>query len=109
MFSTLISAYQIMKDGWDPARSNTLVMWTDSGDTTHDGPTLEATLRELERISDVTRPMRVILLGLGPGVDMVQLEALAEATGGAAFSIQDPSQIQTVFLRALLALPPAPA
>jgi hypothetical protein len=106
MFETLLAAYQEMKDGWDPHRSNTLVMWTDSGDTKQGGPTLEETLRELERMRDLTRPIRVVLQGLGPDVNMQHLEALAEATGGAAFQITNPDDIQGVFLRALLALPP---
>jgi hypothetical protein len=106
MFETLLAAYQEMKDGWDPHRSNTLVMWTDSGDTKQGGLTLEETLRELERMRDLTRPIRVVLQGLGPDVNMEHLEALAEATGGAAFQITNPDDIQGVFLRALLALPP---
>lgn len=106
LFETLLAAYQEMKEGWDPNRSNTLVMWTDSGSTKAGGLTLELALRELERLTDLTRPIRVILLGLGPDADMAQLQALAEATGGGAFQILDPTQIETIFLRALLALPP---
>lgn len=104
---TLLAAYEEMKQGWDPARSNTLVLWTDTGSTKPGGLALDETLRELERLADLTRPVRVILLGLGPDADMTQLEALAEATGGGAFQVLDPSQIETIFLRALLALPPA--
>ena len=107
MFETLLAAYREMKEGWDPTRSNTLVLWTDGGSSKQGGLTLEQTLRELEGLTDVTRPIRVILIGLGPDADMEQLEALATATGGGAFQIPDPSQIQLVFLRALLALPPA--
>lgn len=107
MFETLLAAYEEMKDGWDETRSNTLVMWTDSGSTKQGGLTLEETLRELERLADITRPVRVILLGLGPDADMEQLEALAEATGGAAFQVNNPNDIGLIFLRALLALPPA--
>jgi hypothetical protein len=107
MFEVLLAAYQEMKDGWDPHRSNTLVIWTDSGDTKVGGITLEETLRELERMRDLTRPIRVVLQGLGPDVNMEHLHALAGATGGAAFQIENPAQIQDVFLRALLALPPA--
>jgi hypothetical protein len=107
MFETLLAAYEEMKDGWDETRSNTLVMWTDSGSTKQDGLTLDETLRELERLTDITRPIRVILLGLGPDADMEQLEALAHATGGAAFPVNDPAEINLIFLRALLALPPA--
>ncbi|HEY8453620.1 MAG TPA: hypothetical protein VIL54_15750 [Natronosporangium sp.] len=108
LFETLLAAYREMKDGYDPSRSNTLVIWTDSGQTKSGGLTLEQTLRELERQADLTRPIRVILLGLGPDADMATLQALANATGGAAFQIPDPAQIETIFLRALLALPPEP-
>jgi hypothetical protein len=107
MFETLLAAYRAMKEGWDANRSNTLVLWTDSGSTKQGGLTLEETLRELERLADLTRPIRVILLGLGPDANMEQLEALAAATGGGAFPIPDPSEIEIIFLRALLALPPA--
>ncbi|MFS8520130.1 MAG: VWA domain-containing protein [Micromonosporaceae bacterium] len=108
LFETLLAAYRAMKEGYDPSRSNTLVMWTDGGQSKSGGLTLQQTLRELERLADLTRPIRVILLGLGPGADMAQLQALADATGGAAFQIPDPAQIETIFLRALLALPPEP-
>jgi hypothetical protein len=50
----------------------------------------------------VTRPIRVILLGLGPDADLAQLEAIATATGGGAFHLNDPDEIALVFLRALL-------
>jgi hypothetical protein len=108
LFETLLAAYQEMKDGWDPHRSNTLVMWTDSGSTKQGGLTLDETLRDLERLTDLTRPIRVILLGLGTDANMEHLEALADATGGAAFQVTEPDQIESIFLRALLALPPAP-
>lgn len=108
LFETLLAAYREMQEGWDPERSNTLVIWTDSPSNKVGGLTLEETLRELERMRDVTRPVRVILLGLGPDADMAQLEALAAATGGGAFAVPEPGVIETVFLRALLALPPAP-
>jgi hypothetical protein len=102
MFETLLAAYREMQEGYDPTRSNTLIMWTDSGGTKAGGLTLAETLTELERTADVTRPIRVILLGLGPDADLVQLEAIADTTGGGAFHLTDPDEIALVFLRALL-------
>ena len=102
LFETLLAAYRELQAGYDPVRSNTLIMWTDSGSTKAGGLTLEQTLTELERMADVTRPIRVILLGLGPDADMAQLEAVAQATGGGAFHLTDPDEIALVFLRALL-------
>jgi hypothetical protein len=102
LFETLLAAYRELQEGYDPTRSNTLIMWTDSGGTKAGGLTLDETLAELERTADVTRPIRVILLGLGPEADMPQLEAIAAATGGGAFHLTNPGEIALVFLRALL-------
>lgn len=102
LFDTLLAAYQALKDGYDPTRSNTLLLWTDGGDNVPDGRTLEQTLRELERLVDLTRPIRVILLGLGPDADMTQLTAIADAVGGGAYQLLDPAEIELIFLQALL-------
>lgn len=102
LFEVLLAGYREIKEGYDPGRSNTLIVWTDSGNNQPDGPDLDQTLQELERLADVTRPIRVILIGLGPEADMTQLSALADATGGGAFHIEDPDEIELVFLRALL-------
>lgn len=102
MFDTLLAGYREIKDGYQPGISNTLIVWTDRGDNQRAQLTLEDTLQELERLADVTRPIRVILLGIGPDADMDQLEAIAEATGGGAFHVEDPSEIGVIFLRALL-------
>lgn len=102
LFEALLAGYQEMKLGYDPSRSNTLILWTDSGNNQPGGPTLAETSRELERLADVTRPIRVVLLGLGPDADMAELEELARVTGGGAFHLEDPNEIALIFLRALL-------
>ncbi|MGH3681244.1 MAG: hypothetical protein ACRDT2_13495, partial [Natronosporangium sp.] len=102
LFETLLAAYRAMQDEFDPTRSNTLILWSDGAPPKPGGLTLDETLDQLERIADVTRPIRVILLGLGPDPDLPQLEAIAAATGGGAFHLEDPDQIALVFLRALL-------
>ena len=57
---------------------------------------------QLEMATDPTRPVRVVLLGIGPDVVQNELNAIAQRTGGRAFSVQDPRQIGTIFLQALL-------
>jgi Ca-activated chloride channel homolog len=102
LFEALLAGYQEMKDGYDPGRSNTLIVWTDSGNNQPGGPSLEEAVRELERLADVTRPIRVILLGLGPDAGMTDLAEIARVTGGGAFHLEDPDEIALIFLRALL-------
>jgi hypothetical protein len=102
LFETLLDAYKAMKDGYDPKRSNTIVVFTDGRSNKPGGLDLRATQRELERLTDVTKPIRVILLGIGPDADMEQLNGLASTTGGHAFEVSDPGEINNIFLQALL-------
>jgi hypothetical protein len=102
LFEALLAGYREMKEGYDPSRSNTLIIWTDSTNNDPDGPTLDETLRELEQLADITRPIRVVLLGLGPDANLAELEELARVTGGGAFDLQNPDEIALIFLRALL-------
>ncbi|HEX2356502.1 MAG TPA: VWA domain-containing protein [Micromonosporaceae bacterium] len=102
MFETLLDAYKTMKEGYDRKLSNTIVVFTDGRSNKPGGLDLKATQRELERMTDITRPIRVILLGIGPDADMDQLDALAKTTGGRAFEVSDPAEIDNIFLQALL-------
>lgn len=102
LFETMLAAYQAMKEGYDASRSNTLILWSDGGDSGAGGLTLDGALRELERLVDVTRPIRVVLLGLGPAADMAQLDAIARAAGGGAYHLLEPDQIRLIFMQALL-------
>jgi Ca-activated chloride channel family protein len=102
LFETMLAAYQEMKEGYDRSRSNTLILWSDGGDSGTGELTLDGALQELERLVDVTRPIRVILLGLGPAADMAQLNAIADAAGGGAYHLLEPDQIRLIFMRALL-------
>jgi Ca-activated chloride channel homolog len=101
LYDTVLAAYKEVQAGFRPDASNTIVVFTD-GSNSRPGRTLPATLRELERLTDVTRPIRVVLLGIGTGVNLAELEQIAHVTGGKAFQITDPAQISGIFLRALL-------
>jgi hypothetical protein len=50
----------------------------------------------------VTKPIRVVLLGIGPDVNLAELQSIIDTTGGAAFQVQNPSDVQGIFLKALL-------
>ncbi|MFC7245480.1 VWA domain-containing protein [Catellatospora aurea] len=101
LYKSIIDGYRELLKGYDPSRSNTLVVFTDSRDNS--GMSLRAVQKELEKLADVTKPVRVVLLGLGPDVKLADLQAVADTTGGVAFQVTDPSQMQTIFLKALLA------
>jgi Mg-chelatase subunit ChlD len=103
LYETLRDAYQTMIDGYDPAVANRIIVFTDGRNTsTGTIKNLEQLNRAIERIAVVTKPIEVTLIGVGPDVDMKELQAIAQMTGGVPAQILDPKQIQSVFLAALL-------
>jgi hypothetical protein len=102
LYDTLLAAYRVMKDGYRTDRSNTIVVFTDGRNSKPGGTTLDDLELGLEKLADPTRPIRVVLLGIGPDVDLAELNTIAKDTGGKAFQVNDPSKIGSIFLNALL-------
>lgn len=101
LYETVLSAYKSLKDGYKEGRSNTVVVFTD-GANSKPGMSLETLKLELERATDPTRPVRVVLLGVGPDARQQELAEIAAATGGRSFVVTDPEQIGNIFLQALI-------
>lgn len=101
LYNSILAGYRALLSGYDESLSNTLVVFTDGGDNT--GLQLRNVQKELEKLADITKPIRVVLLGIGPDVRMNELEEIAKTTGGVAFQVSDPTQIRGIFLTALLA------
>jgi hypothetical protein len=102
LFESIIAAYKAIQAKYEPERSNTIVVFTDGKSNLKDGLTLSKVKRELENLSDVARPIRVILMGIGPQADIGELQEIANITGGGAFQLTQPEQLSMIFLKALL-------
>jgi hypothetical protein len=102
LYSTLLDAYKVMQDGYRPDRSNTIVVFIDGRNNKPGSISPDQLETQFEMLADPRKPIRVILLGIGPDVDLNELNAIAKATGGKAFQVNDPTTIGTIFLNALL-------
>jgi hypothetical protein len=100
LYQSIKAGYQELLKNYQHELRNTLVIFTDGRDNT--GASLRQMQRDLEMLADVTRYIRVVLLGIGPDVDMNELKAIADTTGGAAFQVNSPDEMQLIFLQALL-------
>jgi len=108
LYTTLLDAYRLMKKGYDPTRPNIIVVLTDGGDSQPGGLRLETFKQGIEKLADPTRPIRVVLIGIGAGsADAADLQAIADIMGGGFFPMTSPEQIQIIFLKALLRIGPA--
>lgn len=103
LYAALLDAYKLMKDGYDVSRPNIIVVLTDGGDSDGSAMRRELFKQELQKLADPTRPIRVVLIGIGVGeADAANLKQIADIVGGGFFPLTSPDQIQTIFLKALL-------
>lgn len=103
LFVTLREAYRTMIDGYAPGVVNRIIVFTDGRSSISEIKDLEQLNRQLETLAAVTKPIEVTLIGVGADIDMAELEQIAQMTDGIATRIRDAGDIETVFLRALLA------
>jgi hypothetical protein len=102
LYDTVLDAYKVMRDGYRADRSNTIVVFTDGVNNKPGDRSLDDMRLELEKLTDTTRPVRVVLLGVGPDVNLDELSAIAQTTGGKAFKVDNPTEIGSIFLQALV-------
>ncbi|WP_034267662.1 substrate-binding and VWA domain-containing protein [Haloechinothrix halophila] len=110
LYDSTLAAYRDATENWEAGRINIVVVLTDGKNAYPEGITREQLLAKLDKLHDPRRPLQVIGIGIGPDVDKKELEQIAAATGGEAFTTPDPSKIKDVFYAALsklLCQPPA--
>ncbi|RBY74476.1 VWA domain-containing protein [Blastococcus sp. TF02-09] len=102
LYDTTLAAVRASRANYDPSAVNSVLLMTDGTNEDDDrGISQEDLLRTLTAEADPTRPVKVIGVALGPDADLSALEQIAEATGGAAYSAVDPTDLQAVLFDAL--------
>jgi Bacterial extracellular solute-binding protein/von Willebrand factor type A domain len=104
LFDTVLEAYRLGRQEWEPGRLNLVIVMTDGRNEDPHGVTRDQLLAELARLGDPRRPVPVIGIGIGPDIDVGELDAITGATGGRTFVAPDPTKISDVFYGALAAL-----
>lgn len=102
LHDTILAAYRSIQSTYQEGYVNSVVLLTDGvNDDTTGGLSEAQLIRRLEAEADPQRPVRVILVGMGPDVDADALERIAVATGGRSYVAEDPSEIGQVFVQAI--------
>jgi uncharacterized protein YegL len=60
-----------------------------------------ALLAELKKLQDPNRPLPIVFIGIGPDVDVSELNEIVKPTGGQTFATADPAKIQEIFFTTL--------
>ncbi|AGZ39689.1 VWA domain-containing protein [Actinoplanes friuliensis] len=102
LYDTALAAYKNVQDTWQAGRVNSVLLFTDGQDENPDGISQDKLVAELKRVQDPKRPVRMVIIGIGPGVDRNELETITNATSsGGVFIAPDPAKISDIFLEAI--------
>ena len=104
LYDTVLAGYQKLRSGWNPARINVLVVLTDGQNEDPNGISRATLLSKLRALADPRKPLRIVFIGLGAGVNATELSQIAAVTGGRAFVTPDPRKIADIFLAALASM-----
>ena len=101
LYSTAVAAMKYMKGLYDPRAGNAVVLFTDGENVDPGGPSIEATVRDIKKLYDPKKPVRLICIGVGADADMVALKKLADAGGGLAFRTTDPKVLPEILFKVM--------
>ena len=104
LYDSTLAAYRSARQNFEPGRINTVIVLTDGRNDDADTITRETLLAELAKLQDPRRPIPIIGIGIGPDIDVAELQAVAGATGGQGFTTPDPARIGEIFYTALSTL-----
>ncbi len=101
LYDTALAAYKQVQKGWDPGKVNSVIIFTDGQNDNPGGITLQQMTTQLKAAIDPAKPIELIIIGIGNGVDQKELDQIVAPVGGADFVVADPAQISDVFLKAI--------
>jgi Ca-activated chloride channel family protein len=102
LYDTVLAAYLAVRAHYDASKANSVVLMTDGkNEDTTSRRTLQQLLKELASLADPARPIKVITIGIGAGVDTGALSRISAATGGKFYQVSDPADISGIFLDAV--------
>ncbi|TDE09442.1 substrate-binding domain-containing protein [Jiangella asiatica] len=103
LYDTVLAAFQEVRGSYQAGSVNSVVLLTDGrNEDDPEGIDLETLLTTLTAQFDPANPVPVITIGMGPEADMDALQQISAATGTQAYQAEDPRDIQSVFVQAMI-------
>ncbi|WP_461002047.1 substrate-binding domain-containing protein [Streptomonospora sediminis] len=100
LYDTYLAAYRQMSRTYKDDRVNSILMLTDGNNDDADSISLDKLIAKLEEESSPVRPIPIFTIAFGPDIDPKPLQRIADTTGGAAYTTEDPTEIGDIFLKA---------
>jgi len=101
LYDTTLAAYQDARRNWIPGRINLILIATDGRNDDDRSISRAQLVAELTKLVDPRRPLPILFMGLGPGIDVNELNEIAKVVDGRVYIAAKPSDIQPIFFSAL--------
>ncbi len=98
---TILAAYRYMISTYQPHNGNFVLVLTGGGDNAPGDISAGKLLRQVRALSSPARRVAIIFLVFGKSGVSAAIQRLATATGGTAFPITDPAEINKDFFESL--------
>jgi hypothetical protein len=99
---SVAAAYKVMGKGYEPDKYNWVIVFTDGKNDDPEGGLSDGQLiAQLKKEFDPNKPVQIVMIGFGDGVDRAAMERIAQATNGIAFVAQKPQDVARFFLEAI--------
>ncbi|QIB47022.1 substrate-binding domain-containing protein [Streptomyces aureoverticillatus] len=102
LYDTTLAAYEKARKGYVKGRFNTLVLLTDGVNQDPGSITRTELVSRLRALADPEKPLPIIAIAVGPDADEREVDQIARATGGSGHEVDDPAQIHSVILKAIM-------
>jgi Ca-activated chloride channel family protein len=101
LYDTVLAAVRRVQSGYDPTKTNAVVLLTDGANHDAHGIGLAGLLDRLRAEDGPSNRVPVISVAYGPDSDAASLRAISDVTGGATYVAADPRRIRSVLLDAI--------
>jgi Mg-chelatase subunit ChlD len=103
LYDATLAGVRAVRESYDPAATNAVVVFTDGANEYPDGITLRQFQQAVraDARANPGRPIVLVLIGIGPSADMPALRAMAAPVGGRAYRAQSPAALRVVLFDAI--------
>lgn len=101
LYDTTLAAFRKVKEDYDPAAINSVILLTDGANEDPSSIALDQLLDTLKQEQDPARPVIIVTIGITADADAAVLQKISAATGGTSHVARTPAEIPGVFVDAM--------
>ncbi len=103
LYDATLAGVRAMRESYDPTATNAVVVFTDGANEYPEGITLRQFRQavQADARANPDRPIVLVLIGIGPSVDMRSLQLMAEPVGGRAYKADSAAALRVVLFDAI--------